>query len=470
MAKARHNYIIRKMTILRFLLLSLLYFVATSPSWGYAYEGLNPSNYNYNLKVGATTTISLGTTYANVLQRSSVISYSYKSTNTSVATVTTYTKNRATIKGMGVGKCKIQYDCTYNQDGYIRKYAFHYDVTVTAATVLVTNVTLNVTSATLEVGGTRQLTATVYPTNATNRNVNWSTSLAAVATVSSSGMVTAKGVGTATIYCNAADGSGKRASCSITVVSRQKQEQTLGRTTLPEVVYGANNSRTVCLLNKTTNEGLTLTWSVADTEVASISSLAGTPLLAIRNAGTTKVTATQAGNDDYMPFVREFTFIVKKAPLTISVSDCAKVQGEENPEFTINYSGFVYNETSDGALTKLPTVTTSATTNSPEGGYSLIVDGAEARNYEIVYNNGNMTVCNVQRGDANGDGTITVTDIAVVVNRILQLDAEGGYETGLDANRDGQITVTDIGVIVDKILGTKTSANSRKMEQEMEPQ
>jgi hypothetical protein len=182
------------------------------------------------------------------------------------------------------------------------------------------------------------------------------------------------------------------------------------------------------------------------------------------------VTATQAGNDDYMPFVREFTFIVKKAPLTISVSDCAKVQGEENPEFTINYSGFVYNETCDVALAKLPTVTTSATTNSPEGSYALMVDGAEARNYEIVYNNGNMSVSNVQRGDANGDGTITVTDIAVVVNRILQLDAEGGYETGLDANRDGQVTVTDIGVIVDKILGTKTSANSRKMEQEVEPQ
>ena len=160
----------------------------------------------------------------------------------------------------------------------------------------------------------------------------------------------------------------------------------------------------------------------------------------------------------------------KKAPLTISVSDCAKVQGEENPEFTINYSGFKYNETCDGALTKLPTVTTSATTNSAEGNYALMVNGAEARNYEIVYNNGNMSVSNVQRGDANGDGTITVTDIAVVVNRILQLDAEGGYETGLDANRDGQVTVTDIGVIVDTILGTKTSANSRKMEQEMEPQ
>ena len=38
-----------------------------------------------------------------------------------------------------------------------------------------------------------------------------------------------------------------------------------------------------------------------------------------------------------------------------------------------------------------------------------------------------------------------------------------------DTNGDGQITVTDIGVIVDIILG-KTTASSRKMQQEVEPQ
>ncbi len=38
-----------------------------------------------------------------------------------------------------------------------------------------------------------------------------------------------------------------------------------------------------------------------------------------------------------------------------------------------------------------------------------------------------------------------------------------------DANGDGQITVTAIGVIVDMILG-KTTAGSRKMQQEVEPQ
>ena len=78
----------------------------------------------------------------------------------------------------------------------------------------------------------------------------------------------------------------------------------------------------------------------------------------------------------------------------------------------------------------------------------------------------------IQRGDANGDGNISVTDIAVVVNCILQLDNNGGFsEYGADANGDGQVTVTDIGVIVDKILGgNNSSAASRRLQQEVEPQ
>ena len=61
----------------------------------------------------------------------------------------------------------------------------------------------------------------------------------------------------------------------------------------------------------------------------------------------------------------------------------------------------------------------------------------------------------IQRGDANADGNVSVTDIAVVVNCILQLDNTGGFsDYGADANGDGDITVTDIGVIVDKILGS----------------
>ena len=76
---------------------------------------------------------------------------------------------------------------------------------------------------------------------------------------------------------------------------------------------------------------------------------------------------------------------------------------------------------------------------------------------------------NFQKGDANGDGYVSVTDIAVVVNDILSIPNGDNFSAeGADANGDGKITVTDIGVIVDIILGTN-GANVRKKDS-LDPQ
>ncbi|GAB6394595.1 MAG: Ig-like domain-containing surface protein [Bacteroidales bacterium] len=82
--------------------------------------------------------------------------------------------------------------------------------------VSVTRVTLNKTSLMLERGSTSQLTATVSPAGATNKAVTWSSNNTGVATVSNTGMVTAKTQGTATITVTAVDG-GKKAVCPVTV-------------------------------------------------------------------------------------------------------------------------------------------------------------------------------------------------------------------------------------------------------------
>lgn len=76
------------------------------------------------------------------------------------------------------------------------------------------------------------------------------------------------------------------------------------------------------------------------------------------------------------------------------------------------------------------------------------------------------------RCDANSDGSVSVTDIAVVVNSILSIENGGDFDGfGADANGDGGITVTDIGVIVDMILGTGGTNNARRMTRDaVEPQ
>ena len=82
----------------------------------------------------------------------------------------------------------------------------------------VQSVILNKTSGDLLVDETLQLTATVNPGYAANKNVTWASSNPAVAEVDANGLVTAKSAGTATITVTTADG-GKTATCIVNVVA-----------------------------------------------------------------------------------------------------------------------------------------------------------------------------------------------------------------------------------------------------------
>jgi len=80
----------------------------------------------------------------------------------------------------------------------------------------VESVELNKSAHTLGIGETYQLIATVHPSNAANKAVEWSSGNAAVATVSEEGLVTAIAVGTALITVKTVDG-GKLDTCEVTV-------------------------------------------------------------------------------------------------------------------------------------------------------------------------------------------------------------------------------------------------------------
>lgn len=83
----------------------------------------------------------------------------------------------------------------------------------------VTSIALSDEYVTLQQGETYQLTATVKPEDADNRNVTWKSSDPDVAEVYDDGLVNAKGEGTCTITCSAEDESGVYAECSVTVNS-----------------------------------------------------------------------------------------------------------------------------------------------------------------------------------------------------------------------------------------------------------
>lgn len=97
--------------------------------------------------------------------------------------------------------------------------------------------------------------------------------------------------------------------------------------------------------------------------------------------------ATNYSFTEYIPG----TLTVTQAPLGISAQSTVREYGEMNPEFQFAYSGFKNDDTAEN-LTKLPTVTTSATPTSSVGEYEITPNGAEAKNYAISYTSGVLTV------------------------------------------------------------------------------
>ena len=91
-------------------------------------------------------------------------------------------------------------------------------LTRTKPVQLVEGITLSRTQLTLSINETQTLTATVSPSDADNKEVEWTSSDESIASVDRSGKVTAKAKGTCTITCAATDGSGMKAECAVTVI------------------------------------------------------------------------------------------------------------------------------------------------------------------------------------------------------------------------------------------------------------
>ena len=120
----------------------------------------------------------------------------------------------------------------YKETGCTNAWNFETDVVTanitlyakwTSENISVKSVEVSPSSKTLEIGAKQQLTATIKPDNATNKNVTWSSSNPSVATVDANGLVTAVAVGTANITATTADGN-KTDQCKITVEKFQPEK------------------------------------------------------------------------------------------------------------------------------------------------------------------------------------------------------------------------------------------------------
>ncbi|TDO19066.1 MBG domain-containing protein [Pedobacter duraquae] len=100
---------------------------------------------------------------------------------------------------------------------------------------------------------------------------------------------------------------------------------------------------------------------------------------------------TLALNNNYALTFAPSALTITKKGLVITADNKEKFAGTANPELTVSFAGFVNNETRS-VLTTQPAITTTATTASPIGTYTITATGAAAANYSISYINGTLTV------------------------------------------------------------------------------
>ncbi len=106
---------------------------------------------------------------------------------------------------------------------YVIEYAEKWNIPYETDSALVEKITLNKKSATVNIGKSISLKATVLPDYATDRAVTWISSNEKIAKVNSVGTVTGVAKGSATITATARDGSGVTAACTITIVPTMKK-------------------------------------------------------------------------------------------------------------------------------------------------------------------------------------------------------------------------------------------------------
>lgn len=128
------------------------------------------------------------------------------------------------VKDMGIGYARLRNELGMSSANtnhkiwklFVAKYEKETEVTV----IPVTGVTIAPKTATVAPGATVQLNSTVAPTNATNKTITYSTANAAVATVSSTGLVTVKPDATpaATVAITVKTADGNKTDISVITV------------------------------------------------------------------------------------------------------------------------------------------------------------------------------------------------------------------------------------------------------------
>lgn len=235
---------------------------------------VNLDFHELKLNTGGSHTLSASVLPASTSNKA----VTWKTSSSKIATVS----NTGKVTAYGEGTCTIT---VTTADGSNKTDTC--TITVKTEVVDVESVTLNKTSTEIGVGQTEILSVSVLPTNASNKGVTWTSSSSTIASVSSSGLVTAKKVGECDITVKSKADTSISATCHVTVkpvsvtgVSLDEEEFDLGQ--------GKSKTLTASVLPSNATDK-SVSWSTSNSSVASVSS---SGVVTAKAIGSATITAT----------------------------------------------------------------------------------------------------------------------------------------------------------------------------------
>jgi gliding motility-associated-like protein len=347
------------------------------------------------------------------------------------------TANFSTTDGSGTGS--FASSLTSLSPGtlyYIRAYAINsigtgYGNQLSFATIPSNPTSATASAPTIFVGSSTQLSVT-----GDQGTVQWYTGSCGGTLVGTGNPLTLSPTVTTTYYARNYANSIYSSGCASLTVTVNKYDQTITFDPIDPMTYGTTDFSPA-----TASSGLAISYSSSNTSVATIVD----GKVHIVGAGSSDITASQAGNETYNPAVSSTqTLTVSQASLTVTANDKAKIYGASDPVLDYTVTGTLFNGDTYSVVTG---VTLSTTTGSAAtfGTYTITASGGSSTNYSITHVN----------------GTLTVSKAALTVTANNKTKVYGDADPDLDFTSSGTLYYTDTySVITEVTLSTTTGAAS----------
>ena len=367
-------------------------------------------------------------------------------TNVKEMQVTTANTN-LTVNGT-VDRLQADANVTVGGNGHINEKTGSGQISVSVA-----GVSLDKTEIVLVEGSNQTLTATVEPTNATNKGVTWSSSNNEIATVNN-GVVTAVKEGTATITVTTAEG-GKTATCKVTVNAPQTVPVTGVTLTKTELTLAEGGSEKLTATVEPANAtNQTVTWSSNNEQVATVADgtvtavKAGTATIMVTTADGSKTAACEVTVNAPTKPVTNVT--LEPTTLTLEAGSTGKLTATVEPSDATNQT-----VTWSSNNEQVATVADGTVTAVKEGTAAITVKTADG-NYQatcaVTVKPQNVLVTHIS---VTGTASLYVGDTAKLTAKVEPTNATNPAVTW-SSNNESVATVGTDGTVTAVSAGTAT--------------